>query len=51
MNEIEHAIARAKNEYRDSGYLSLTTVMELAKLGLDVPSIENRFETEEKIYG
>lgn len=44
MDRIEHAIACARAEFAQNGMLSLTTVMELSALGLDVPSLEAGFE-------
>lgn len=47
MNQIEHAILRARIEYRKNGVLSTTTVMALANLGIDVPTLEHTFDNEE----
>jgi hypothetical protein len=46
MNEIEHAIACARVEYTHNGLLATTTVMKLTNLGLDVPTLEEEFASE-----
>jgi hypothetical protein len=43
MDRIEYAIHRARKEFEQDGLLSLTTVMRLNALGLDVPSLEEQF--------
>lgn len=46
MTPSEHAIARARNEYRELGTLTTSTVMELNNLGIDADDLEGRFAAE-----
>lgn len=46
MNLVEHAIARARSEYRVLGTLTTSTVMELGTLGLDADAIERQLASE-----
>lgn len=43
MNLTEFAVRRARNEFREFGTLSVSSVMELNSLGLDAVSLEERF--------
>jgi hypothetical protein len=43
MDRLEYAIHCARKEFAQDGALSLTTVMKLNALGLDVPSLEEQF--------